>query len=295
MSNTTLSAFILNIITLSSTSITILICLIILLILISTRAYKKDVHLLLCTNTYLSILAYSLTSGSLYIDTLRGDLQANYEVKYMVLCRIRGLLVLAFLSTIFGAFSLQAFFRLCRIVYRQHRRLQKYRIQLLFILIKWLFSCTFVWLVDIEYLPTEHYCSIPFHTLKPILLASIIAYGFPSLMIALFYIRIVLYLRSESHSVTMQRRTRRDFAVMRRIGITTGSLWFLGIPSMVLFFYGQILDGKIHPLTYRIEWITPSFALGILSIYLISCDPHLRRIIFPNQQHHYESVKINAH
>lgn len=295
MSNTTLSAFILNIVALSNSSITIVICVTILFILIFTGSYRKDVHLLLCTNTYLSILAYSVASGSLYIDTLRGDLQSNYQVKSWILCRIRGSLVLAFLSAIFGAFSLQAFFRLCRIIYRQQQTLQKYHIQLVFISVKWLFSCTFVWLVDIEYLPTEYYCSIPFNALKPVLLASIIAYGFPSMMIALFYIRIAVYLRSQGCIVTMQRRTRRDFAVIRRIVITTGSLWLLGVPSMVLLFYGQIHGGRIHPLTYRIEWIAPSFALVILNIFLINCDPYLKETIFSKRQHQFEPVRVSVH
>ncbi len=293
MSNTTLAGFILNIVTLSNSFISSIICLIVLIILIFGRFYMKDVHLLLCTNTYISILAYSLASGSLYIDTFRGDIQSTYEIKTSILCQIRGSLVLALLSTIFGAFYLQAFFRLCRIGYQQHKILQKYHIQLLFILIKWLFSFTFVWLVDMEYLPTEYYCSIPFNTLKPVLLASIIAYGFPSTIIALIYLRIVLYIRSKGYIVTIQRRTRRDFEVIRRIVTIVSILWLLGIPSMILLFYGQIQGGIIHPLTYRIEWIAPSFAMTILSVFLIKFDPYLTQILFPKRQHKYKEVKID--
>lgn len=140
MSNTILPGFILNIITLINSFLTSLICFIVLIILIFRYFYTKDVHLLLCTNTYLSILVYSLVSGSLYIDTLRGDIQSNYEIKNLTFCRIRGSFVLALFSTIFGAFCLQALFRLYRIVYRQYKILQNYYIQLIFIIIKWLFS-----------------------------------------------------------------------------------------------------------------------------------------------------------
>ena len=295
MPNATLPAFILNIIALSNSFITTLICLIILIILILGRFYKKDVHLLLCTNTYVSILAYSLASGSLYIDTLRGDIQSKYEMKSLSLCRIRGSLVLALFSAIFGAFSLQAFFRLCRVTYGQHKNLQKYHIQLVFILIKWLFSFTFVWLVEIDYLPTEYYCSIPFHTLKPALLASVIAYGCPSSMIALFYIRIILYIRSKGYVVSMQRHTRRDVKVIRRIVMTVSSLWLLGIPSMILLLYGQIHGGIIHPLTYRIEWIAPSFALAVLSVFLIKCDPYLIRVLFPKRSRKHKAEKSDSY
>ncbi len=283
MFNTTLIGFTLNIITLSNSCITSFICLIILIILIFRCFHMKDAHVLLCTNTYISILAYSLVSGSLYIDALRGDIQVTDEIKNITLCRIRGSIVLALFSAIFGAFCLQASFRLCRIVYRQHRALQKYHIQISFIIVEWLFSFTFVWLVDIDYLPTEYYCSIPFHRLKPVILASFIAYGFPSTMIAIIYIRIVLYIRSRRYSMTIQRRTRRDLAVIRRIVIIVSILWILGIPSMGLLFYGQIRGGNIHPLTYRIEWITPSIALTILSVFLVRSDPRLTRVLFPKR------------
>jgi hypothetical protein len=160
---------------------------------------------------------------------------------------------------------------------------------------KWLFSLTFVWLVDIEYLPTEYYCSIPFNTLKPVLLASVIAYGFPSIIIALIYLRIVLYIRSKGYFVTIQRRTRRDFEIIRRIVTIVSILWLLGVPSMILLFYGQIQGGIIHPLTYRIEWIAPSFAMVILSVFLIKFDPYLRQIVVPKRQHRYTSIKIDLH
>jgi len=264
-----------------------------LIILIFGRFYPKDVHLLLCTNTYISILGYSLVSGSLYIDTLRGDIQLRYEIKNFTLCRIRGSLVLTFLSAIFGAFCLHALFRLYRIVYRKHEFLQKYHIQIIFIIIKWLFSFTFVWLVDIDYLPTEYYCSISFNRLKPLLLASFIAYGFPSTMIAIIYIRIVLYIRSQGYVMTVQRRTQRDFAVIRRLVIIVSILWILGLPSMILLIYGQIQGGNIHPLTYRIEWITPSLSLTALSIILIRCDPYLMHILFSKRQHKHKPVQIN--
>jgi hypothetical protein len=232
-------------------------------------------------------------SGSLYIDALRGDVQAKYEVKSFTLCNIRGSIVLALLSAIFGAFYLQAFFRLCRIAYQQHKTLQKYHVQVALIVIKWLFSFSFVWLVEIKYLPTEYYCSIQFTTLKPVLLASILAYGFPSTMIALIYLRLALYIRSKGYIVTMQRRTRRDFEIIRRIIIIVSILLLLGIPSMILLVYGQIRGGIIHPLTYRIEWVAPSFAMTMLSIFLIKFDPYLTQILFSRRQHKYRVVVLN--
>lgn len=114
-------------------------------------------------------------------------------------------------------------------------------------------------------------------------------------MIALIYIRIVLYIRSQRYLIKLQHRTRRDFQVIRRVVIIVSTLWILGMPSTILLVYGQIHDGHIHPLTYRIEWITPSFALIILSISLIKYDSYLMQILFPKKRHKYESVKINLH
>ncbi|CAF1459645.1 unnamed protein product [Adineta ricciae] len=284
MMNITSPAVILNTVTLINTCITSFICLIILFMLICRLAFRKDVHLLLCTNTYVAILAYSLASGSLYIDALRGDIQMFADgLNDSLTCQIRGSVVLALLAAIFGAFCLLAFFRLCRVVHRQKQFFQQYHIQFIFIIFKWLFSFTFVWFVKIEYLPSEYYCSIPFHTLKPVLLASILAYGFPSTVIAVIYIRISSYIHYHRLIMATRRRTRRDFLTIQRTMFIVSILWLLGIPSMVLLVYGQVHHGSIHPLTYRIQWITPSFVFCLLSLVLIKFDSRLSSILTRKQ------------
>lgn len=293
MFNTTLSAFILNTLTLSNTSLTSIISLIILIILLLDRSFTEDIHLLLCMNTYLVIFAFSVTSSSLYIDTLRGDLGSSIDGKRnQTLCNLRGMLVLAFFSSIFGAFCLHGFYRLCRIVYPQYVILQRYSFQIILILGQWLSSLLFAGVVEIRYLPGEYYCSIPFDSLIPILSASLLSYGIPSLMLALIYIRIVLYIRSHGQLVKSQRGHRRDMLVIRRTAIIVIILWLLGIPSMILVFYGQINGGQLHPLTYRIEWITPSLALLLLNFVLIKSDPKLRKII--EKKYRTESSQCEA-
>ncbi|CAF0950734.1 unnamed protein product [Adineta ricciae] len=298
MTNTTASAVILNTVTLINTFITSFICLVILITLVCRVALRKDVHLLLCTNTYVAILAYSLASGSLYIDALRGDVQMFADgLNDSLMCQIRGSVVLALLSAIFGAFCLLAFFRLCRIVHRQKQFFQQYHIQFIFVIFKWLLSFTFVWFVKIEYLPSEYYCSIPFNTLKPVLLASIIAYGFPSTVIAVIYIRISSYIHYHRLIMATQRRTRRDFLTIQRTMFIVSILWLLGIPSMVLLVYGQVHRGSIHPLTYRIQWITPSFAFCVLSLVLIKFDSRLSSILARRQVVHMKlrDMKVSQH
>ena len=276
MFNTTLTGFILNIINLSNACLTSLSSLVVLILLILNRSFTKDIHLLLCTNTYLTILTFSLASCTLYLDTLRGDLGVIFETK---LCYLRGTLVLAFFSALFGAFCLQAFFRLCRIVYPQYHILQQYHIQIILILCQWFSSLIFAWFVEIRYLPTEYYCSIPFDSLIPILSASLLAHGIPSAILALIYVRIVLYIHCHNQLMKNQHGHRRDIIVIRRTVIIVSILWLLGIPSMILVLYGQMIGGHLHPLTYRIEWITPSFALLVLTFVLTKSDSRLSKII----------------
>lgn len=292
MSNTTLTAFILNIATLSNAFFSICISIGVLLILLLTRSFAKDVHILLCTNTYLVIFAYSLLSGSLYLDALRGDLGLIVEPGSSHLCRIRGSLVLALFSAMFGALCLQAFFRLCRVIYPQYLILQRLDVQLCLIVFKWSLSFAFVWFVQIDYLPTEYYCSVPFNSLKPILLASTLAYGLPSMILALIYIRIVLYVRSHHQSLTHRHRNRRDVAVIQRTVVVVGILWTLGIPSMILVLYSYVRKGNIHPLTYRIEWLAPSTAMFILSVILIRSDPRLLKTVLSKPSRRPRSIKI---
>ena len=291
MSNTTLPAFILNIVTLSNAFLSTCISIGVLLILFLTRAFAKDVHILLCTNTYLVIFAYSMLSGSLYLDALRGDLGLTFETEVTNLCRIRGSLVLALFSAMFGAFCLQAFFRLCRVVYHQYLILQRYHIQLCLIAFKWALSLAFVWFVQIDYLPAEHYCSIPFNSLKPILTASAVAYGLPSTLLALIYFRIARYIRLHQQTLRHRHRNRRDVAVIRRTVVIVSILWTLGIPSMILVLYGYVRNGDLHPLTYRIEWLAPSAAVLVLSVVLIRSDPRLMKAVFSQPSKASRSIK----
>lgn len=223
---------------------------------------------------------FSLTSCSLFIDTLRGDLGVLFDEKSQtIFCYLRGMFVLAFFSTIFGAFCLHGFFRLCRIVYSKYQILQKYFFQLILIIFQWISSLIFARFVQITYLPSEFYCSIPFDSLRPILSASLLAYGIPSSLLAVIYFRLVFYVRNHNQLVQNQNGNRRDASVIRRTVIIVVLLWLLGVPSSILVCYGQINGGILHPLTYRIEWITPSFALLFLSIILVKSDPKLNQVI----------------
>lgn len=275
MSSGRLLGFLFNLLTLLNTFITLLTCFIIFSILIIACFYKKkNTHFLLYLNTYLSIFAYSSVSSSFYLDIFLDDIRKKSLTKNVRFCRIRGSIISVFLSSIIGTFCLQALFRLFRLVFKEQKFLTKYPVQIVLILLQWLISFLFVSFIPIVHLPNEYYCYSPFHPLKSSILSTIVAIVLPLTIIPLSYIR------SKHLSCRIQRRTRHDFLIIRRLLIIVCILCIFDIPSTILFFYEQIKGNRIHVLIHRIEWLIRSFLWMILSFYLVRFDSSLRKIFF---------------
>ncbi len=178
----------------------------------------------------------------------------------------------------------QAFFRLCRIVYSTNIWLQYFWLYIILPFIELILVCVLfipllVW-DDIVYLPSEHYCYVPYTNIRGILWIILNAYGNPVLLLSIIYVRISMFLRQQSTNqiVVVHQRQVRDLLVLRRILITVCLLLALGIPSVILLSIFIITSHK-QPLFFRIEWLSVSLSMIGLSLSQVIFTPQLKRIV----------------
>lgn len=246
------------------------------------RKSDERVALILSASIYLVIFTLIMVIISTNIHTILGDLYGDDFNSFW--CIFRGYLLTLLPCALYHLFVIQAFFRLCRIVYFSRRRLQSFRfyvlavpVQLLFAI---LFTCPFLVWHSEKYLPNEHYCFLSFAQYYSVVWSAFTSYGNPLLLICLIYLRIVLFIRRQSslQRFLVQHRQKRDLVAMRRILITVGFLTVTGLPTAVLVLI-YLITGQEHALMYRIIWFSVTVAMLGLSIALIFVSSEVKSLI----------------
>ncbi|CAF1001743.1 unnamed protein product [Rotaria sordida] len=177
-----------------------------------------------------------------------------------------------------------AFYRLCRIVYSNHRWVQFYWLYIIAIPVQlvgaFIALCPILIWHDVIYLPNEYYCFVPFTKIRGFLWLLLIAYGLPLLLLSLIYLRITIFIRQQPSNQTLmvKQRQQRDLAAIQRIFINVGLLLVVGTPCVILLII-YFITGIEHPLTYRITWVGPEVSMAILSIQMIFMTPQLKNLI----------------
>ncbi|CAF1452410.1 unnamed protein product, partial [Rotaria sordida] len=182
-----------------------------------------------------------------------------------------------------------AFYRLCRIVYPNHRWFQFYWLYVIAIPVQlvgaFIVLCPLLIWHDIIYLPNEYYCFAPFTKVRGFLWLLLIAYGSPLLLLSLIYLRITIFIRQQplNQTLIVNQRQQRDLAAIQRIFINVSLLVVCGTPCVTLLLM-YFITGIEHPLSYRITWAGPEVSMAILSIQMIFMTPQLKNIIIRRRQ-----------
>lgn len=186
----------------------------------------------------------------------------------------------------------KAFFRLCRIVYHTCRKLNLFYlytsaapIQILFAFL--VMSPLLLWNSEI-YLLHEHYCFLSFHDYRSVVWSAFATYAIPLGLLFLIYIRITIFIRSQTRlqRLQMKRRERRDLIAIRCIFITVLLLITMGFPAIV-FVIMYAVNGQEHPLMYRVMWLFFSLSMAGLSVGMIFTTPELKRILMNKESYHH--------
>ncbi|UJR38708.1 hypothetical protein I4U23_031374 [Adineta vaga] len=169
-------------------------------------------------------------------------------------CTFRGYLISVMCSNVYQAFGIQAFFRLCRIIYPQ------------------------LW-QDIDYLPKENYCYVTFSKPRGIIYVIFTTYGIPLSILFSHYVRITIFIRHlpNNQTIVIRHQQKRDLLAIRRIFLHVFLLLTLVIPGMILTLI-KFISGNEYYLTYRILWLGSEVSVAILTIEMILITPQLKNI-----------------
>ncbi|CAF3958299.1 unnamed protein product [Rotaria sordida] len=248
---------------------------------------EEKITLVLSANIYFNMNIYVVLLVSSNINTLLGDIyEQNVDSSW---CTFRGCFIIVACCTLLLAFVIQAFYRLCRIVYSNHRWFQFYWLYVIAIPVQLLGAfialCPILIWHDIIYLPNEYYCMVSFTKMRGFLWTVFVAYGLPLLLLSLIYLRITIFIRQQplNQTLMVKQRQKRDLAAFQRIFINVGLLLAFGIPCVVLLIM-YIITGTEYPLTNRMFWLGPEVSLPILSLQMIFMTPQLKNIIIRRRQ-----------
>ncbi|CAF1412856.1 unnamed protein product [Adineta ricciae] len=285
-----LIGYILTIISLVHGSITLIVCCTVV-IGIAYHYYHyhrrmkrtEKVTLMLSANIYIFMLIFMVILIANNAETLIGDM---YGVDFSInrsLCIFKGYFIVSICCATYSSFVIQAFYRLCRIVYHNYRRVQLYWFYLIVTPIQLtagflLASPVVIW-HDIGYIPNDYYCYIQFTNFRATMWSAFSAYGIPIVCLLMIYTRITLFIRNHSvrqTNIAIQRQNR-DLAAMQRIIVNVGILLTLGLPTLILLFVLLITRFE-HPLLHRTMWLDVEVSMAILSVGMIWMTPQLKDI-----------------
>jgi hypothetical protein len=244
------------------------------------RPLRTNIPLILTCNTYLVSLISSLIFLKECAQTIYGILHSpiSFDSPY---CHIDGYFIYISFGNVFYSLTLQAIFRLLRIVYYQKRSLRSLRIFTIAIVIQWilvlLINLPFIFLHDFEYIPSEYRCQISYTNLRASIMVLLIEYVIPSNIMFSIYIYIIRYIRRTNRGMAnrQQQTIRRDMIVIKQTLILFTILQIFSTPLVVLWLLYAIVN-YLTPLSYQLQSMTVAFSQVSIPIVLAFSTPQIR-------------------
>ena len=258
---------------------------IVLLFLRRRLAKAKDkIPYLLSASMYIYMMISALFINEMYISMLYGHLHPDVTNFDTFWCRFKTYLMYIFSICIFHSCSLQALYRLFRIVY--HTRPYLYRNVHLY-----LFAIAFeiplstlqglpLFLLN-EYVYTDYHCQVSLQRWRGILLGAVLFWAMPVSMTVGIYVYIMHYIRQNKRAMTLRQQSRvnRDAAVVIRIVWLVISVVLCGIPPC-MFAIIYFISGYFGWWTNHLEWYTTVVSFICIGISHVLLTPHLRILWF---------------
>ena len=275
----------------------------IMIFIYKSRRELRDVALLLTFHTCLCALLLCFAVSLMICSNLFG----GFLLKDMIFCNIWGLFYDIFECHIYYGYCLQSFYRLCRIVFYQKRKLLTLKLYLILMGGQWLLILILmippVFVHWYTKLPTENYCLIPYTYLGPELYHILFLYLIPLICLSIVYIWITRFMRGVTKVPTLvlgtaQRvRNQRDLTVIRRILMLVSILVVLRFPTIIFMTHGAII-GSLFEFTYGIVGIITSICLILIGIITSYITPQLRKQFIKifcgqNNQIRNEPIQLN--
>ncbi|CAF1194121.1 unnamed protein product [Adineta ricciae] len=246
------------------------------------RRDMRDISLVLTYNTCFAALLTCLTVLIMNTSNLSsGFLTFNFDF-----CRVWGLIYDMCQCSIYHSFYLQAFYRLCRVIFYKKKSLLSYSLFISLVFAQW--TLTIVILLPPFFLgwytplPTEQYCLIPYSDYGAELYHVMVLYVIPIVCISTTYISITRYIRKSSRrpttmlAINQQQRNLRDLTVMRRILVLISVLIALRGPTIIFMVYA-VIRGQMYEYTFGIVGLVAALCMIFMGLMLIHITPQLRK------------------
>jgi hypothetical protein len=259
-----------------------------LIITITGIKYRRDLRDISLILTYNTCLAALLTCLSVCISTT-SNLSTGFLTKNITFCYIWGLWYDIFECSIYHSYYLQAFYRLCRVVFYKKKSLVTHSLFIMLIIGQW--SLTILILLPPIFLnwyvllPTDQFCLVPYTSLGPELYHITIIYLIPLICISTVYIWITLFIRQTSRASSLvltnnqRQRNLRDLTVIKRIVVLVSVLIVLRFPTIIFMIYA-VSVGHLYPFTYSIVGLITSACMIFIGLMMINITPQLRNNVF---------------
>lgn len=276
--------------------LSLLICISLLItIFIYLRPFSSIVSVLLIFNIYFVLFLTCISMIIIYIYKLYGDRNPLILIDGNCWCQLRTYFVNVCFCSLYYSCVLKSFYRFIRIIFYQNKILQSYRFFLLGIVFQWFLSFILILFNlfhgDYQYLPYEYRCWISFENIQGLLIATIIIYICPLLIIFFIYFYIVRYVVRQTNQIKQRKTIERDLVVLKRIIIFVLIITSIGLPTVFILFI-WIISGKLIPLAYSIQGLSMSIGLFIVIISFAIITPQIQEIFHNtnNQSSIYSSI-----
>ncbi|CAF1328259.1 unnamed protein product [Adineta steineri] len=186
--------------------------------------------------------------------------------------------------TFFHSFSLQAIYRLSRVIYPMHSKRQHYSLYIIMSFGQWIFSALellpSLCIGDIEYLPNDYHCQVALTSMRGSLTVCLLGFLCPYIITVYCYIHTMCYVRRRTLTVLIfQQRSsvRRNLIILRRLVILLTCVISTAAPHGILPIVYSIL-GELPRWLVPLEWVLTIFALVTISVAILFVSPLVKKL-----------------
>jgi len=180
--------------------------------------------------------------------------------------QLRSYINYAFICAFYYSCALQAMFRLFRVVFSKHKRLQSHGVFIVAVFVQWLipilYILAYLLLGDFEYHPEISSCWLSFKNIRALSIAMAFVYGTPLIIMGMIYACTIRYIRRTVQTQQVrQLANKRDLLIVKPIIMLVLIALGIGIPTgVILIIY--MITSYLAPLAYHIQAL--SLATGLV-------------------------------
>ena len=244
-------------------------------------------------NTYIHVLGILSILFLMHLRTFFNDFsfKTNGSLSISWDCYLLSHLFTFFEAGVYGSCFLQAIFRYWRIMFSDHSRLQNFNFHLLLIFLHWILLNLLLLptVLRSSYIPSEHICHTAFDDRYIAVYVAIIVTVIPVGGICVFYIKIILFMKTRLHN---RKRMRNDLLTIRRIFFLVIIIFQTSIANTILWMC-MFFQENLHRIFYRLLLLLVILCMLIFSVTLLLVSPHLRQILRSNQVQYSRRYSIS--